>query len=146
MKAIDNWIKRIDFVLDNMEPKAETILKNNEPEIIKTLQGQLFKGVGGTGEKIQPSYTPFTIKKKKTEGQPFNRVTMKDKGNFYKSLFLDKSKILLRIGSTDFKAPLLKNRYGGDSYQLSPINKKIVAEETLKKLSVWAQSVITRGA
>lgn len=50
---------------------------------------QLFiKGEDSTGKelsKIGGSYSPFTIEEKKKKGQPTDRVTLKDTGDFYMS-------------------------------------------------------------
>lgn len=49
---------------------------------------QLFKGIDSTGrtlESIGGGYAPLTIEIKKSKGQPYDRVTLKDTGEFYES-------------------------------------------------------------
>lgn len=67
----------------------ETI--NKESKVIRELQtdNQLFKGKDSKGESIVPSYTPYTIKIKKEKGDPYDRVTLSDTGNFYDTLVIE---------------------------------------------------------
>ena len=65
----------------------EEITKQKETQefIIFVLQEQLFQtGEDGKGVQIG-MYSPFTIEIKKRKGQPFDRVTLKDTGDFYDS-------------------------------------------------------------
>jgi len=49
-------------------------------------EDQLFKkGEDALGNEITPEYTPFTVELKQAKGQPTDRVTLKDTGDFYKS-------------------------------------------------------------
>lgn len=43
--------------------------------------------IGGPyGDIIRPFYKPSTIKAKLRKHQPYDRVTLKDKGNFYRRM------------------------------------------------------------
>ena len=69
-------------------------------------------GTDGDGQKIEPEYKPFTVAKKKFDGQPHDRVTLKDTGAFYKSY---KTKIFsgkLLVEAEDKKTEKLLNDYG----------------------------------
>ena len=50
---------------------------------------QMFAGQTATEEAIKPRYQPSTINYKKRTGQPFDRVTLKDTGDFYKSIEIE---------------------------------------------------------
>jgi len=61
--------------------------KSHEPIIVKYQQSQLYdKGEDSKGSIIRPAYTPFTVRMKKSKGQPTDRVTWKDTGKLYKSI------------------------------------------------------------
>jgi len=65
----------------------EEITKQKETQefLIFVLQEQLFQtGEDGKGVPIG-MYSPFTIAIKKRKGQPTDRVTLKDTGDFYRS-------------------------------------------------------------
>jgi len=65
----------------------EEITKQKETQefLIFVLQEQLFQtGEDGKGNSLG-SYSPFTIAIKKRKGQPTDRVTLKDTGEFYRS-------------------------------------------------------------
>lgn len=65
----------------------------NEPDfkdlvIELNTKNQLFEGIDANGvtlSSIGGGYAPVTIAIKRTNNQPFNRVTLKDTGDFYKS-------------------------------------------------------------
>ena len=79
--------------------KFEEVLAKNlakemhahEDEIIEMIQHQLYdKGINGAGVEIKSymPYKPSTIRKKQKKGQPFDRVTLRDTGQWYNSLVL----------------------------------------------------------
>lgn len=90
---MDKLEKILNFVttLDNAKLLDENY---NDPTITNFIeksntQDQLFQGVDATGvdlKSIGGDYTPFTKAYKKRKGQPTNRVTLKDSGNFYRSI------------------------------------------------------------
>ncbi len=61
---------------------------NQNKQAIKELQTQeqLYQGKNSKGIDIKPAYAESTIKIKRKKGQPTNRVTLFDKGDFYNSL------------------------------------------------------------
>ena len=88
--AIRNVIKRA-HELDN-DLIMRSIFKN-EPDfkdlvIDLNTNNQLFEGVDSMGvtlSSIGGDYSDVTIAFKQTNNQPFNRVTLKDTGEFYES-------------------------------------------------------------
>ena len=50
---------------------------------------QLFSGINAEGDPIEPEYSPRTVAIKKKKGQPTDRVTLRDTGDFYKGVFMD---------------------------------------------------------
>lgn len=90
--AIDNTV--LDQLTDTIEKLKlsinESIRKSVDQNktVIKTMQtdDQMFSGTNSAGGVISPSYRQSTINYKKRKGQPFDRVTLKDSGNFYDSI------------------------------------------------------------
>jgi len=76
------------IVLDiTRTPEFKTLVIKLNTEGLPT--SQLFlKGQDSTGkdlDKIGGEYSPFTVEEKKRKGQPTDRVTLKDTGDFYMS-------------------------------------------------------------
>lgn len=93
------------------------VARNNKEEAIDLVtENQLQKGIDGEGAKIQPAYTPFTVKIKRLKGQPTNRVTLKDEGDFYDSIDLrfgtGSTPWIFVVYATDDKVEKLQNKYG----------------------------------
>lgn len=77
-----------------LEGKEDTILQkitdmpSSKRFIIFVLQEQLYQtGEDGLGNKLG-SYSPVTVKIKLAKGQPTDRITLKDTGDFYKSYII----------------------------------------------------------
>ena len=76
----------------DIHPLIQTILQDSEIQkkiIHLNTINQLFeKGEDALGRKLDDlggGYTPYTIMKKIEKGQPFDRVTLKDTGDYYDS-------------------------------------------------------------
>lgn len=106
----------IDFIEDfqkKVDEKVIDLSRQYEPEIVDHItDNQLFKGKDSEGNDIEPSYTPFTISIKRSKGQPTNRVTLKDEGDFHNSIELDFSKDQYVVYATDSKTKRLERKYG----------------------------------
>lgn len=91
---------------------------------------QLFKqGVNALGVKIA-SFAPYkliTIEHKKIKGQPYDRVTLRDTGDFERSFKVIIGKDSFRVDATDWKAEELKKKYG-QIFGLTPQNKSKLAK------------------
>ena len=57
-------------------------------------------------------YSPVTIEIKKALGQPTNRVTLRDEGDFESSFFLEVGDKQFEIKASDFKTEDLTKKYG----------------------------------
>lgn len=69
----------------------ETIDKNKDVLIDIQTNDQINKGEDSNGKQFIPKYAISTKLIKKRKGQPTNRVTLKDTGDFYKSIEIDTS-------------------------------------------------------
>lgn len=94
----------------------EKIVVENEAYIVDmNAQVQLYEqGENSLGVDIASyrPYSPLTIKIKKLKGQPTNRVTLRDEGDFESSFFLEVNKEQFEIKASDFKTEELIQKYG----------------------------------
>lgn len=81
-------------------------------EYIDQQKEQLFAGKKQDQTSITPPYAPLTIRLKSGKGQPTDRVTLKDKEDFYNRIFLDVRMTEIAADSIDSKSQSLQKRYG----------------------------------
>lgn len=83
-------------------------------------------GQWGRGVEIwdYAPYAPRTIKNKKHDGQPYDRVTLKKTGAFYRSMFVDVDEDGFSIEASDSKTDTLLKKYGREVLRLSDYNWK----------------------
>ena len=139
---------RLEKVYFNIEPTIQKTVQNNETYIVKKNAGQMFAGIRADNKPIKPDYAPATIAYKKRKRQPFNRVTLRDSGDFhFKHL-----KVIARrndfvidtslSGTRPYGFLMKPNRYGEQILGLTPknldelANKKVIPaiEKLFKKL------------
>ena len=94
---------------------AEIILDNEAYIVDMNAQEQLFeKGENALGISIAEyrPYSPMTLRIKAGKGQPTNRVTLRDEGDFESSFFVEVGNDRFEIKASDFKAEELSQKYG----------------------------------
>lgn len=100
-------------------------------------KGQLEKGINSKGESLASvggGYSPITIDIKRAKGQPVDRVTLKDTGDFY-----DTFNVQVREGEIVITANTIKDdddlidRWGSDIIGLT--------DENLDKLIIFAKGL-----
>lgn len=120
LKNLTNRLKRFREILDK---ELVDEMLSHENIIIDMVRDQLFSGVDGYTASIHPPYASRTIKRKIKKGQPIDRVTLRDTGDFYASLHLSYDDEGFYISSTDQKlSNILKSRYGKPILRLSDEN------------------------
>ena len=94
----------------------QQIIWDNDAYIVDmNAQEQLYEqGINRLGVDIMDyaPYSPVTIEIKKALGQPTNRVTLRDEGNFESSFFLEVGDKQFEIKASDFKTEDLIKKYG----------------------------------
>ena len=96
----------------------DEVVRNNE-EAIKIQASQMFSGKLGTGQETSPSYTPFTRSIKRRKGQPSDRVTLRDTGDFQDDIVIDYGPDSFKYDSLDEKRTKLVNKYSEDIFGLN---------------------------
>lgn len=129
MNAIEQLTERVKKVRDNLEGNnyLVAILKDNDAYIADmNAQDQLFEqGINANGVSISDyaPYSPLTIEYKMAMGQPYDRVTLRDTGDFHAGFTLQYSPKAFTITSTDWKTQMLMKKYGRDIFGLTASNK-----------------------
>lgn len=96
-------------------------VKANENEVIDlNTEEQLFQqGIGADGQPLTPTYRPLTISIKQSKGQPTDRVTLRDEGDFHRSFFISYGNDSFALGASDSKAQKLEKKYGKEIFGLT---------------------------
>lgn len=120
MNIFDFEEKVLAFDLD----KAVEFAVNNTSEKLEDVQvAQQFAGLDGNGDRIG-DYKPFTIRAKKSKGQPFDRgVTLRDTGAFHAGVTIFADNGVLTFTSTDAKTALIEAQYGERIWGIAPVNQ-----------------------
>lgn len=90
---------------------ARETLSENADTMASLNEQQMFAGIRADGSEILPSYADLTIEIKKQKGQPYDRVTLRDEGDFYAGLYADVQGDSIEYGSTDEKSAELEEKY-----------------------------------
>lgn len=118
MGLIDDLHRRVVEFNDKLTNGVfiQNIIWENEAYIVDmNAEEQLFEqGINRLGVDIMDyaPYSPYTIEIKEMKGQPTNRVTLRDEGNFESSFYLQVSDKQFEIKASDFKTEELIKKYG----------------------------------
>ena len=130
-------IREVKDLVANFEQSQEKIMNdciNDTSELIlEKNRDQLMLGKDKKGNEILPEYTPFTIEIKKEKGQPTDRVTLKDTGEWHKSLFMKIEGKNIFIDSDHELTDELMEKYdrGGETILGIPQMKKEIINESI---------------
>lgn len=117
MTTVEDMLNRVRKV--DLDFETEESINDVRDVYVKEQREQLYTGKLSTGEPIEPEYSDQTVRSKKRKGQPFNRVTLKDTGEFYKNIFLDVREDIFVIDSADPKTDKLVEKYSEDIFGLN---------------------------
>lgn len=130
--SIRNLSYRLRKFKDFLDDRLRDEILANEHIICDMIADQMFSGYDGRGKKIEPEYTPFTVSIKRQKGQPTDRVTLHDTGDFYSSLRVEFDEGGFYVTSDDSKAAELLEKYGTNIFRLSNQNLTILIREYLR--------------
>jgi hypothetical protein len=120
-RLIDKF-KKVGEELDTGEIAKKIVRDNDNILIDMNAQDQLYaKGVNRLGVRIdeyQP-YRPLTIQVKIEKRQPYDRVTLKDTGEFYESFYVETAEDRFYIKASDEKTNWLIKKYGAEIFGLT---------------------------
>lgn len=111
----------------------QNIIWDNEAYIVDlNAEEQLYEqGINRLGVEIADyaPYSPVTIAIKEAKGQPTNRVTLRDEGDFESSFFLEVGDKQFEIKASDFKTEDLIRKYGRQILGLTDENIAILIRQ-----------------
>jgi len=121
IKSLDNITKALQSWQREADSQVITVAKTEQPSIERlNTDEQMFKqGERADGAAITPPYTAFTKAIKQQKGQPTNRVTLRDTGNFHKSVSVQWQATAFKIVASDQKTPDLVRKYSPQILGLS---------------------------
>lgn len=109
------------------------VIEDNDAEICDmNAQEQLYEqGINRLGVDISDyaPYSPITIDIKKLKGQPTNRVTLRDEGDFHSSFYVVATDTSFEVKAKDTKAEHLLSRYGRQILGLTRENLMTLVHE-----------------
>lgn len=132
MGKIDDLLKRVVKFNDELTSGrlVQKIIWDNEAYIIDmNAEEQLFEqGINRLGVEISDyaPYSPETIAIKEAKGQPTNRVTLRDEGDFESSFYLEAGDKQFEIKAADWKTEELIKKYGRQILGLTDENISIL--------------------
>lgn len=97
---------------------------------------QMYAGLKNDGSEIAPPYVPATVRRKRKIGQPTDRVTLKDMGDFYAGYTVSVEGNIINELSTDFKMEFLIKRYGKEIFGLGGSYRKEYISDNLRPVFV----------
>lgn len=135
--TLQNLEYRLRAFKDNLPQLLEEVVRDKEDVIIAAIANdQLYRrGVNGLDVKIM-DYEPYaisTIRRKQKKGQPTTRVTLKDTGEFYESMFVVFDDEGFYITSNDDKAKYLVKKYGKAIFRLTDKNLTRILRSHIRK-------------
>ena len=113
IKALEEWNRDAErHVIAEAKQFEQYILRSNTEE-------QLYRrGQDSEGFELMPSYTPFTVQIKRSKGQPTDRVTLLDTGQFHASFYVIWRATEFEIYARDVLTPKLAGKYGPEIFGL----------------------------
>lgn len=87
---LNDFNTTVERLRTSINESIRTSVDNNK-DVIKTMQTdeQMYQGINASGNAIEPEYKQSTINYKLRTGQPSDRVTLKDSGDFYDSIEIE---------------------------------------------------------
>lgn len=135
--TLRNLEYRLRAFKDNLPMLLEDIVRDKEDVIVSAIaDDQLYRrGINGRGEKIMDymPYTARTIKNKKRKGQPTTRVTLRDTGDFHKSMYVVFDSEGFYITASDKKTEELVGKYGEEIFRLTDKNFTRIIRSHIRK-------------
>lgn len=130
--------KFIRDAIDDGETRAFIIDANAEEQLFE-------QGINRLGVDIMDyaPYSPLTIQIKQEKGQPTNRVTLRDEGDFESSFYLEVGDSQFEIKAGDWKTEDLIKKYGRQILGLTDENiATLIWQYVYPELLTKAKTVI----
>jgi hypothetical protein len=140
MDIFERKIRPLEDFQENANARVLAQVEAKEADVVRlNAEEQLYAaGVRSDGSDIEPPYTPFTVRLKGFRGQPTDRVTLRDTGDFHRSFRLEFNADEFEIVAGDIKEQRLKAKYGDLILGLTEANTQklieLIREPLIEKL------------
>lgn len=114
-----------------MEETRQAIVATSN-EISDYNRAQMYEGIRSDDSTIEPEYAELTKVLKIAKGQPYDRVTLKDTGDFYAGFNVDVNTDSYSITSSDDKVVKLVTKYGAKIFGLTDASKALYVTNFLR--------------
>lgn len=125
-----------EIVFSNPLIKNEIIRLNTEEQLFN-------KGIDSEGVSLG-TYSPFTVEQKKKKGEPTDRITLKDTGDFYKSFRVSVNRVSITIDADPIKDDNnLFDDFGEEILGLTDESKKKLEEmAVIEYIKYWRNNIL----
>ncbi len=152
IQSLRNSLKGLIGFLEQSDRIVNLILSRPDVQqfIIKmNTDDQLFKdginNLGVTLESIGGSYTSFTISEKTRKGQPTDRITLKDTGDFYSSFRIELGSDFFEITANTIKDGTdLRSRWGDEILGLTDENLQRLIDKLRNEIEIVVRKEIQK--
>lgn len=123
IEAVQNMIDDLESFEATKDQILLDLVKDREATVISmNVDDQLYQGIDAEGQEVAPEYAASTIHKKRRKGDPYDRVTLRDEGDFHTSFFVVYGGDEFTLDARDSKKQWLDRKYGETIYGLTPDN------------------------
>lgn len=130
MEAITNLIDNLKKYKDSINEYMEDITRSIEDEIKEiNVHQQYDLGQDRNGDSITPEYAESTIRYKRRKGQPTDRVTLQDTGQYHDTFNIRYEDEGFELYANDWKAGFLDKKYGKEIYGLQDEAARELADQ-----------------
>lgn len=130
MEAITNLIESLTKYKANINEYMEDITRSIEDEIKEiNVHQQYDLGQDRNGDAITPEYAESTIRYKRRKGQPTDRVTLQDTGQYHDTFKIRYEDEGFELYANDWKAGFLDKKYGKEIYGLQDEAARELADQ-----------------
>lgn len=134
MASIEKIIEALsELTPEKVEKDLLAIIQKNEAQLVDYNIQQMLAGKKSDGSAISPEYTPLTVQIKKAKGQPHDRVTLRDEGDFQRDMFADTKQFPVEIHSQNWKEDKLVQKYGEKIFDLDAENTEEFVQDAVKQ-------------
>lgn len=136
-------IERLEQLKGEYETLITLSIEDTAAEFGKLNTEQMYQGQLNNGDAIQPAYAANTIAIKKRKGQPYDRVTLRDTGEFHRAFRLQVIGDELVEDSDVEYSPSLEKKYSPAIWGLNDENFETYIDDDLTPLIKEKVSEIT---
>lgn len=113
MGRFDSKVQALEKFIQNRDTNVINSVVPYQVSIVQANKDRLFKlGEYASGGMIKPQYKPLTIRLKRQKGQPTDRVTLKDTGDFHGSIYVRFELDRFIVMADDPKTTKIMRKYG----------------------------------